>query len=454
MIPYKQLSLADIFSDCHEKFENDKPAFLSLLETHIDIDELIPISFRNHFYASTGRTRKYPLQAFLWALIIQRIFSIPTDQLLLTFLAYSKLLREFCGFIKVPDASKITRFKQDFLDDLQLVFDNLVDVTEPICQAIDSAKADMTIFDSSGIEAFVTENNPKYANRIIKQLYINGHFCYVFKFSIVTNGLGIIRHISFYNKNFMASHPDIVVEKKSDSPDEDKCVHDSKLLIPTLKDFFSKHPLINPKTFLGDAAFDTAQLYKSLLTGDTFGNDKHFSKAYIPLNARSGLENLDYSINEDGIPCCPHDPSLQMKYEGTSKLRSGVTRYKFVCPKMKWIYDKSTQKAHRHCFCDNPCTSSKCGRMVYIYPEKNLRAYPGTICGTEEWDDTYKIRTVVERDINHIKDNLCLAGRRTQNEKTLHADLILAGITQLITVVLADKINHHEYIRSLKPLIA
>ena len=71
-----------------------------------------------------------------------------------------------------------------------------------------------------------------------------------------------------------------------------------------------------------------------------------------------------------------------------------------------------------------------------------------------EWDDTYKIRTVVERDINHIKDNLCLAGRRTQNEKTLHADLILAGITQLITVVLADKINHHEYIRSLKPLIA
>ena len=46
------------------------------------------------------------------------------------------------------------------------------------------------------------------------------------------------------------------------------------------------------------------------------------------------------------------------------------------------------------------------------------------------------------------------AGRRTQNEKTLHADLVLAGITQLITVVLSDKINHHEFIRSLKPLIA
>ncbi len=57
---------------------------------------------------------------------------------------------------------------------------HLIDVTEPICQAIDSSKADMTIFDSSGIEAFVTENNLnnlKYANRIIKQLkaYAKAH---------------------------------------------------------------------------------------------------------------------------------------------------------------------------------------------------------------------------------------------------------------------------------------
>ena len=74
MIPYKQLSMEDILQDCQDKFNNDKPAFLSLLEQHIDMDEIIPLSFRNHFYASTGRTRKYPLKAFLWALIIQRIF--------------------------------------------------------------------------------------------------------------------------------------------------------------------------------------------------------------------------------------------------------------------------------------------------------------------------------------------------------------------------------------------
>ena len=495
MIPYNQLSLADIFADCQEIYESDKPQFLSLLQQHIDLDEIVPASFRKHFYASTGRSRKYPLYAFLWALIIQRIFSIPTDSLLLVFLRYSRHLREFCGFDKVPDASKITRFKQDFLDDIHTVFERLVDLTEPICQVIDSAKADMAIFDSSGIEAWVAENNPKYANRIIKQLkayakamhfddgydpykaayasmpshssanpdikqlYIDGHFCYAYKFGIVTNGLGIIRHIDFYNKDFFEKHPEIVIEKKSDSPDEDKSVHDARLLIPTLKDFFAAHPLINPKVFLGDAAFDSVRLYKELLSGDTFGTDAdgngiHFQKAYIPLNSRARLENKDYSLNQSGIPCCPNDASLPMKPEGTSKLKSGVTRYKFSCPNIKWEKDASTGKYHRVCHCDNPCTSSPCGRMVYIYPEKNLRMYPGTLRGTAEWDDTYKTRTTVERSIHHIKDSFGLAGRKTQNEKTLHADLLLTGITQLIGVILADKLHQHKYIRSLKPLVA
>ena len=145
---------------------------------------------------------------------------------------------------------------------------------------------------------------------------------------------------------------------------------------------------------------------------------------------------------------------LLMKSEGITTTKAGIKKYKFVCPKMIWDYNPQTQRAHRKCTCENPCTDSKCGRMIYIYPEQDLRAYPGALRGTDEWNSTYKIRTTVERSINHFKDSFCLAGRKTQNEKTLHADLILSGITQLITVVLADKIHHHEYIRSIKPLIA
>ena len=483
MLKSKQLSIADIYSDCTNSFDNDKYHFLELLENNIDLDELIPANFPIHFYSSVGRHRKYPLIGFIWSLLIQRIFSIPTDRLLIIFLQYSRELREFCGFSKVPDASKFTRFKQDFLPDLQSMFDKLVDITEPICHQIDNNLASMLAFDTSGIEAFVTENNPKYANTIIKQLksykkafnlddsydpyktayssmpshaaanpaikqlYINGHFCYVYKFGMLTNGLGIVRDITFYNQKFIDAHPDLVVKKKSDSPDEDKSLGDSKALFPVLKDFFEKHPFIQPSTFLGDSAFDTILTYPFLL------NDCHFAKAYIPLNTRSGIKNQDYTINEDGIPCCPNDPKLPLKPESTSKLRNGLLRYKFVCPKVKWV-SVNGAKHKRQCYCKEPCTDSPCGRMVYVYPEKDLRAYPGTIRGTQEWENTYKIRAVVEKSINHFKDSFCLAGCRTQNERTLHADLLLSGITQLITVILADKIHQHKYIRSLKPLIA
>ena len=258
MITHKQLTLAEVFEDCQNKFDNDKYQFLSLLDEAINLDEIVPVSFISHFHARTGRPRKHQLYPMLKALLLQRIFSIPTDTLLIVFLKYSQELRDFCGFDAVPDGSKFTRFKQDFLLDLQSMFDQLVDLTEPICQKLNPALADMTIFDTSGIEAWVTENNPKYANRIIKQLkafkkshnlddsydpykaaygsmpthaasnqaiqqmYINGHFCYAYKFGIVTNGLGIVRDVTFYNKGFLKAHPDIVVEKKSDSPDEDK----------------------------------------------------------------------------------------------------------------------------------------------------------------------------------------------------------------------------------------
>ena len=125
---------------------------------------------------------------------------------------------------------------------------------------------------------------------------------------------------------------------------------------------------------------------------------------------------------------------------------------KIVCHKMKWEYNRQDKSKRRVCHCDNPCTTSSCGRMIYVYPEKNLRAYPGVERGSTEWDETYKIRVNVEKSINHFKDSFCIA-KRTTNEKTLHSDLLLAGISQLLTVV-ADKINQQQHIRSLKSLIA
>lgn len=169
-------------------------------------------------------------------------------------------------------------------------------------------------------------------------LYSRCISCYAYKFGIVTNVLGIVRDISFYNKEFLAAHPDIVVEKTSDSLDEDKSLADSKALIPVLKVFFLNHPLINPKVFPGDVAFDSALIYKYLLL------EAPFERAYIPLNGRISLEDSDCPLNEERIPCCPKDPTLPMRRERSRwHLRCGLPTMKFVCPKMKWRYDRFTK---------------------------------------------------------------------------------------------------------------
>ena len=92
---------------------------------------------------------------------------------------------------------------------------------------------------------------------------------------------------------------------------------------------------IKPSIFLGDAAFDTIEIYKSLF------EDFNFTKAFIPLKVKLSMDNVKYTFNENGIPCCPHDSSLPMKREGSkSHLRSKLSTMKFVCPKMKWEYNR------------------------------------------------------------------------------------------------------------------
>lgn len=92
--------------------------------------------------------------------------------------------------------------------------------------------------------------------------------------------------------------------------------------------------------------------------------------------------------------------------------------------------------------------------MFYIYPEKNLRAYPGMLRDTDEWKVIYEIRDNVEKSIPHFKNIFCIAECKTQNEQTLLADLLLARIAQLITVTVAYKTHQHRYIRRLKRIIS
>lgn len=171
MLNYEnQLNLGNIYSNCQEMFKEQRPEFLELLNKYIDINTYIPFSFKKAFYADTGRPRGCSLYGYISALVLQKIFNIPSDTLLILILNLSSEVRSFCGINKVPDPSKWTRFKQDFADYLQEMFIALVDITEPICNKIDPILAKMLSYDTSAVESYVAENNPKYLNSTINRL--------------------------------------------------------------------------------------------------------------------------------------------------------------------------------------------------------------------------------------------------------------------------------------------
>lgn len=114
MLNYEnQLNLGNIYSECSEMFKEQRPEFLELLNKYIDINTYIPFSFKKAFYANTGRPRGCSLYGYISA---------------------------------------------------------LVDITEPICKKINSELANMLSYDTSAVESYVTENNPKYLNSTINKL--------------------------------------------------------------------------------------------------------------------------------------------------------------------------------------------------------------------------------------------------------------------------------------------
>ena len=469
-----QTSLGDVYEDLCSSIDNNKSLFLMQLKEHIKLEELIPSEFYEAYYKDIGRPRDYSLESFIWFHQLKNIIGIPRDKAFLTVLELSPEIRDFCGFDKVPSASDITRFRQHFAQYLGLMLERLVEITEPICRKLDPKKSDYLIYDPTGIKAYVAENNPKFlngklnqakaiakknpeydpykgmysllpetskANLFVKHQYINGHFCYAHKGGIITNGMGIVRGIYLFDEQFKSKHP-AIVSQKTDNPDFDKEIGDSTSLKPVLSDFFAAHPTFSYKTFIGDSSFDSYDNYKMLC------NDFHFERICIPLNPRnSGTAHTDFDDN--GTPVCPLDKT-PFTFHSISGGKNRSKRFKWVCHKSIRRKGSSTHI----CTCDTPCTKSSYGRCVYTYSSKNLRLYPGIPRGTEHWDNLYRHRFYIERTINIFKDDFGVAHRRAYSQITAKVDFFLAGITQLLGVILADSINQPNLFKSVRKLIS
>jgi len=475
----KQLSFSDFIDDFH-KFVVKKPNLLDLLDQYIDISELIPLNWYLRYHKSTGRPHNNSLNSIVSTLLLQKLLSIPTIELLITFLSFSKELRDFCGLNTVPDSSFYSRFKQDYCDDIENFFHKLVDITEPICQEIGQTlvnelginPAEIYIMDTTGIECYVKENNPKFFNALVKKLqylnkdkskediykmaynkmpktasvdpniklqYINGTFCYAHKTVAISNALGVLRHIDFcdFNSDF---HDNTDISTLS-SPEQIKLTWDGKLLIPAMENFFNRHHDFNIYALTADSGFDYVPNYQYLF-------ENHGILPVIALNPRNTKQDFGKpGINENGIPTCPKDPSLPMKWDGSCKGKNRSFRNKFICPKSKRL-----SSGKYVCYCEDKCTTSNSGRMFYTYPKDNYRAHTPIPRDTEQWNQIADLRQIIEQVISRLKLPLQLGNIYTRNRKTIKADLFIAGAAHLIIVLLAYRMGSIDKIRSIKSI--
>ena len=392
-----------------EELETNSPiTLLDCLSEHINTNELVPYSVYQNYYKYTGRKHKYSLVSFINALLVQKLFSITQDSLLITLLNLSKELREFCGFNKsVPDKTQFSRFKTTYSDDLECIFHHLVDLTEPICQSLGAKDAQTLIIDTTGITPYVTENNPKYLkgaltkiNALIKSnkidvtnvdkavlscmdkksysnpdaslQYINGHFAYALKASIICNAHGIIRHMQLGD-----------FTSYSDNPSISKHIHDSTLFKPSLTSMFEYHSNLKAKYIVGDSGFDSAKNHNSAF--------KDFGLIpIISLNRRNTNFDIPNPTFINNSPCCPQDDSLPLKYCGITKEANCATRFKYICPKAV-----AASSGYYHTCC-TPCSNAKCGYIHYEYEPDNLREHPILSRGSLQYCLLFKKRTIVE----------------------------------------------------------
>jgi len=453
----KQLNLFDQVSELNYLSTKQPVDFLNLLSDHFGLESFIPESFSKHYYSALDRDRNYKLSSILAALILMQIFHIPTNVLLHLFLIFSAEIQEFCGFYgSIPDESYFSRFKTDFEKDIADLFNSLVPNVIDICDKFNDLLLDnspyknrnsMLIYDTSGLKPKVKENNPKTlvseinkqksyakatnkknynayaaayknmpkfaeANPNIKLDFVNGHFGYFYKFGMLTNGLGIPLSISFFDEDFYSS-----VDQEFETPEEQKHAYDNASLKSVVKPFVDN---LNSKSdfkfkiFLGDSEFDSYENFALL-------KQLNFEKVFIPLNSHNQKNTKinDLEFNTEGIPLCPITKE-EFKSEGHCGGKNRSLRFKFTYPKS---YRDKKGKCY-HTF-ETSCTDSKSGRMTYVYPDKDFRLYPGIQRNSDEWDKTYKIRAIIERELSCFKFTPCIQSPNTVNTTTMRYNLYL-----------------------------
>ncbi len=351
-----QLSLFNQFESLVDLENNNKLNILSLLSSHLDFSSLIPCEVMSSYHSSVGRN-PYPLISMIKAFFVKNLYGYESIEKLIDLLAASPKVRNFCGFSTIPNKSTFSRFKSTFYSLLEDIFNNLVNLTEPICRKMGENFASHLIYDTSGIIPYVKENNDKFFNRHLKNIkkankgksiedihkiaygtmpkqssvdedikffYVNGGFHYAHKFGLFTNAFGIVRHIAFVDKEFIEKNP----LSHTDSPEEDKTIGDSTLLEPMLKNFYK---VMNPKfkfhTFLADSALDKYEHYPMLM------KQFNFNRVLILLQIQN------FQLMKLGLLFVQNTTYL-LKMVVSQEKKTGQLESSITAPKQKQLIEK------------------------------------------------------------------------------------------------------------------
>lgn len=458
----KQLSILDFSSDFERFFNENQTNLLSLLDRYIDISQFIPSTFYRSYYSRFGRNRKYSIESMMSFFILKNILSISSIDTMISILSISSELRSYCNFHSIPHKSQFSRFKTEFLDEIHDLFHNLVDHTQEISKEVNPFLSSILLTDTTGFEHYVKENNPKFyqrsvsrakaqykalkkkdsdhsfnvekyaqsqmpksasANRDSKLCYLNGHFGYFQKTIVSTNGFGLIRDINFYDSDNNLS-VDLM-------PKELKDIYDAKSLIPALETFFCHHPDFRYNYFIGDSGFDADDNYAYL--------HKKNIMPIIAINPRGSNPSCIEKFNENSVPLCPKDDSLEMVYDGITRGKNRSDRIKYICPKVKKTSCKG--KTSYVLKCEDPCSKSKCGKIKQLTVHHNYRYNASFPRNSIKWIRLFKLRTRIERTISQIKNFIQIKSLKIQNTKSLKSEIILACISQLVSFILLYNVN-------------
>ena len=479
----EQLSIVEKISSVTGVCANNPRKFFELLKNNFELSLFIPPQFYHQYYSSSTNDRDYRLESILSALLLGDFFHLPGTATLVLLLTFSPELREFCGFEagNVPDESVFSKFKIRFDKELLELFNNLsfhviglfadYDKTLPETSPLKGLN-ETAIYDTTGVKPKVKENNPKFmaseikkqkafkkafpnekfnpyaaacsrmpkcsaANPDIRLDYANGYMGYFYKFGQVSNGFGVPLHLHFLDEQFYKALPDSFA-----TMEEQKYSYDNASLNPVLSSFLHRFGGNPFHTFLGDSEFDSYANYDFLRTNG-------FEKILIPINPRNSKQSgATFPLTADFAPTCPKikEPFIPA---GIVKGKKRSLRLKFVCPKSRKVKGKWTCD----CALEDKCRETNSTVTTYVYPNGDLRLFPGVQRGSEEWVQTYKIRAVIERSFSSLKSNPAVATPNTYNLAAIRSSVVLAATTKLISVVLTFAVGKPNLMRNLRDLI-